>query len=382
MHAAVRAEGLLAPSSARFSVDKRCRLRKGLGSLLSYPLLVATLCFNPAKLKALRRPADQLSAVAATGMYTHLHWIFAATLSIGGGPPNVDFTLTLRLVRIRVSMMVLVFVFSVWIRRLRHIFPLSQVELCLAVRERWLTAANFDHRSHCAGTMSIFFTFAEHVSFEHSTGSPWPVIDSGREGNNNKQTYKTQKFLHTRSSIRQSASPCSCLCSGAPRPVRDLALAPRLSVATESTGTVLTPSQMSEIAGHGIQIQTSTSPIAEAPPAAHDARTSACSGLPLNRSCSMQNCHVIYWAVWRPFCWVERRCCLAPADQVSNDSTTKTTSDKNMFRAEKEEGHLMRAYGKDGVKRYANFDAPCGGFDSFSSLGLFFFGNNVLWTTV
>ena len=51
-HAAVRAEGLLAPSSARFSVDKRCRLcmqRKGLGSLLSYPLLVATLCFNPAE---------------------------------------------------------------------------------------------------------------------------------------------------------------------------------------------------------------------------------------------------------------------------------------------------------------------------------------------
>ena len=25
-----------------------------------------------------------------------------------------------------------------------------------------------------------FFTFAEHVSFEHSTGSPWPVIYSGR----------------------------------------------------------------------------------------------------------------------------------------------------------------------------------------------------------
>ena len=49
MHAAVRAEGLLAPSSTRFSVDKRCRLCKGLGSLLSYPLLVATLCFNPAE---------------------------------------------------------------------------------------------------------------------------------------------------------------------------------------------------------------------------------------------------------------------------------------------------------------------------------------------
>ena len=39
-----------------------------------------------------------------------------------------------------------------------------------------------------------FFTFAEHVSFEHTTGSRWPVIYSGREGNINKQTYKTQKF--------------------------------------------------------------------------------------------------------------------------------------------------------------------------------------------
>ena len=49
MHAALRAEGLLAPSSARFSVDKRCRLCNGLGSLLSCPLLVATLSFNPAQ---------------------------------------------------------------------------------------------------------------------------------------------------------------------------------------------------------------------------------------------------------------------------------------------------------------------------------------------
>ena len=31
------------------------------------------------------------------------------------------------------------------------------------------------------------------------------------------------------------------------------------------------------------------------------------------------------------FCWVEGRCCLVPADQLSNGSTTKKTSDKNMF---------------------------------------------------
>ena len=54
-------------------------------------------------------------------------------------------------------------------------------------------------------------------------------------------------FLDTRSSISQSAS--TRLCSGAPRPVGDLAGA-ATSLATESTGTVLTPSQMSEIAGH------------------------------------------------------------------------------------------------------------------------------------
>ena len=94
MHAAVRAEGLLAPSSARFFVDKRCRLSKGLGSLLSYPLLVATLCFNPAKgpQTASRSAECRGRATMYTGTgSTH-------TLSIGGGPPNVDFTLTLRLV--------------------------------------------------------------------------------------------------------------------------------------------------------------------------------------------------------------------------------------------------------------------------------------------
>ena len=47
---------------------------KGLGSLLSYPLLVATLCFNPAE--ALRRPADQLSAdlVPADLQSYHMYW--------------------------------------------------------------------------------------------------------------------------------------------------------------------------------------------------------------------------------------------------------------------------------------------------------------------
>ena len=128
--------------------------RKGLGSLLSYPLLVATLCFNPAK-------DPQTASRSAECRPAELPYVLTLDLCIHGGPPNVDFTLTLRLVhvwiRIRLSMMAIVFVFSVWIRRLRPIFPLSQVELCLAVRERWLTAANFDRRSHCSGTMPNFY---------------------------------------------------------------------------------------------------------------------------------------------------------------------------------------------------------------------------------
>ena len=181
--------------------------------------------------------------------HVHWRWIYAY---MHGGPPNVDFTLTLRLVlvwiRMRVSMMVIVFAFSVWIRRFRPIFPLSQVELCLAVRQRWLTAANFDRRSHCSGTMPNFY-FREARQLWTLYRHPLPC-DFFWKRTKHQQTDKTQKFLDTRSSISQSAS--TCLCSGAPRPVGDLAGA-ATSLATESTGTVLTPGQMSEIAGHHVR---------------------------------------------------------------------------------------------------------------------------------
>ena len=102
------------------------------------------------------------------------------------------------------------------------------------------------------GNHAEFFTFAKHVCFEHSIGIPCPVISSRREGNINKQT----KFKNFLTLDRRSVSPHhrTCLCSGAPRPVGDLAGA-ATSLATESTGTVLTPSQMSEIAGHEVVCQ-------------------------------------------------------------------------------------------------------------------------------
>ena len=60
----MRAEGLLAPSRARFSVDKRCRLC--MHGARALDRCSATHCWwqhgASTQLKALRRPADQLSA--------------------------------------------------------------------------------------------------------------------------------------------------------------------------------------------------------------------------------------------------------------------------------------------------------------------------------
>ena len=216
MHAAVRAEGLLAPSSARFSVDrdKRCRLCKGLGSLLSYPLLVATLCFNPAK-----GPETASRSAECRGSYhvpcTRTCTGSSHTLSIGGGPPNVDFPLTFRLIlvwiRIRVSMMVIVFVISVWIRRLRPIFPLFQVELCLAVRERWLTAANFDRRSHCPGAISIFLLSPSTSAFNTLQAAPglWFILEEKETSTNRHTKLKSLFTLDRRSgSAHRPAHAC------------------------------------------------------------------------------------------------------------------------------------------------------------------------------
>ena len=75
-------------SLSRSPSTKRCRLCKGLRSLLSYPLLVATPCFNPAEgPQTVSRSAECCAAwQGITG---------ALDLSTHGGPPNVDFTLTL-----------------------------------------------------------------------------------------------------------------------------------------------------------------------------------------------------------------------------------------------------------------------------------------------
>ena len=137
----MRAEGLLDASSARFSV-KRCGSCKGFGSLLSYPLPVATLSCNP--IKGLQTNDQQIWAEwgGTAAMYTaskrihlrsvagHRTWT-SLLLSYLYSDSCVDDGYCLRL-------------WSVWRSPFTY-FPLSQVELCLAVREKkWLRAAKHD----------------------------------------------------------------------------------------------------------------------------------------------------------------------------------------------------------------------------------------------
>ena len=125
-------------------------------------------------------------------------------------------------------------------------FPFSNSLLTWQVRLRCLTAADTDHRSHSPlplGTMSTIL-FAKHVSFEHSVGSPHPVITSRREENNNK----AKVFQHTIDSHSQAASSCLISPHSAAGAVGVGRGAASFS-ATESSGTVLIPRLMTRIAG-------------------------------------------------------------------------------------------------------------------------------------
>ena len=168
-HNAVRAQGLLAPSSSRFFFMRR--------GLFKRSHIFAQL---PAHCQQQHCPSVQLmgsrDSTDSSSRSAEHEWRGQSYMKVNiaststcrrmlkhrrsARPPNVGLTSTLPLVlvliRIRVPMMVFVFFLLVWTRRLRPIFPLSQVELCLAVRARWLTAANFDRRSHCSGTTPIF----------------------------------------------------------------------------------------------------------------------------------------------------------------------------------------------------------------------------------
>ena len=205
-HAAVRAEGLLAPSSAsllrRQALSFAHAWRKGLGLLLSYPLLVATLCFNPAEgpqtasRSAECRPGVLPYVLAAGSTHTwraterRLHFD-SRTRTRVKSDSSVNDGYCFRL-------------FSVDTSPSTYFSPFPSRNLPRSTRTM-TDSCQLRSSISLLGNHAEFLPFAKHVSFEHSTGIPCPVISSRREGNI-KQTDKTQKFLDTRSSICQSAS--------------------------------------------------------------------------------------------------------------------------------------------------------------------------------
>ena len=215
---------------------------KGLGSLLSYPLLVATLCFNPAE--ALRRPADAQLSADLQSYHMYWRWIYAWRAT----ERRLHFDSPTR-ARVNLDSSVndgyWFRLFSVDTSPSTYFSPFPSRTLPRSTRTM-TDSGQLRSLISLLGNHADFFTFAKHVSFEHSTGIPCPVNSSRRDGNINKRT-KLKSFLPL---DRRSVSPHRPAGVRALRGQWAIWLAPRLSLATESTGTVLIPSQMSEIAGH------------------------------------------------------------------------------------------------------------------------------------
>ena len=90
--------------------------------------------------------------------------------------------------------------------------------------------------------------------------------------------------------------------------------------------------------------------------------------------------HVTYWAVWRLLLgWrtVLLSTSWSGVKWVDNEADKRQEHVRRRKKKVTASERTARTVSQD-----ANFDAPCGGFDSFSSLGLLIFGNNVLWTIV
>ena len=120
-------------------VNKRCRLCKGLGSLLSYPLLVATLCFNPAK-------GPQTASRAA-----ELEWRGKATMYTGTGSTHCRSAAVHRTVT------------SLWLSD-------SYSCECGFVCQWWLLSSSFQ----CGyGVFDLFFPFPKSNSASQYANDDW-----------------------------------------------------------------------------------------------------------------------------------------------------------------------------------------------------------------
>ena len=199
-----------------------CVWRKGLGSLLSYSLLLATLCFNPAK-GPQTASADQLQLSAELQSYLNWRWIYAY---IAGHRTSTSLWLS------DSYTCEFGFVCQWWLLfssfqcgyvafDLFFPFPKSN-SASQCANDDWqrpTSIVDLTAREPCR-----IFAFAKHVSFEHSTGIPCPVISSRREGNINKQT-KLKSFLTL---DRRSVSPHRPACVRALRGQWAIWLEPRL----------------------------------------------------------------------------------------------------------------------------------------------------------
>ena len=219
---------------------------KGLWSLLSYPLLVATTCFNPAEGPQTPQTASRSAECQAAELAyvpTYWRWIYAymtghrssTSLWLSDSSTcdsSVNDSYCFRL-------------FSVDTSPSTYFSPFQSRTLPRSTR-------TMTDSGQLRSSISLLGNHAEFLLSRSTSAlntlqaslALWFLLEE-KETSTNRQNSKVSTL--DRRSVMQSAS--TCLCSGAPRPVGDLAGA-ATSLATESTGAVLIPSQMSEIAGH------------------------------------------------------------------------------------------------------------------------------------
>ena len=145
-------------------LQQHCRhLIKILGSLLSYPMLVATVSFNPAVAESLQTSRATSLSCIQRHKYHCLPQAYNVLSETQPSRPLKEHRIRLVLVRIRIRVPTVVFGFLFFFFSLdtsacffNSLYSSQVCVLCLA-------ATNVDRQSHCPGTVTLFFCKAHQL---------------------------------------------------------------------------------------------------------------------------------------------------------------------------------------------------------------------------
>ena len=212
------------PSSARFSIDKRCRFVQGPWIVAQLPTASCNTVLQPSWSKGPRTPSGSGECVAELPLPCTL----ALDLRIHGGPPNVDFTLQLTLWLIGPYSCEFRFVCRWWL--LSSSFQCGYVPstyfFTFPSRTLPRSRRTMTDSGQLRSSISLLGNHAESLLSRSTSAlntleaslALWFLVEE-KETWTNRQNSKTSWHSIVDQSVRIDLR----LCSGAPRPVGDLA---------------------------------------------------------------------------------------------------------------------------------------------------------------